>query len=68
MVQYIEHIFQQFVNVKIVTCLLCIGKTALCVLGRVGPDSNRDRLMRCPFEIWFVCCLPVKMVCPCVNV
>lgn len=29
---------------------------------RVGPDSNRDRLTRCPFEIWYVCWSPVKMV------
>jgi len=43
-------------------------KVALLVFRRVGPDSHRDRLTRCPLEIWSVCWLPVKMVCPCVNV
>jgi len=32
---------------------------------RVGKEC---RLTRCPLEIWSVCCSPVKMVCPCINV
>jgi hypothetical protein len=42
MVQYIEHIFQQFVNVKFVIVVRCVGKKWLfwfcegfaCVLGK----------------------------------
>lgn len=37
MVQYIEHIFQQFVNVKYVGAVKCVGeKVALLALQRVG--------------------------------
>lgn len=37
MVQYIEHIFQQFVNVNYVGVVKCVGKkVALLALRRVG--------------------------------
>ncbi|MCO5254152.1 MAG: hypothetical protein M9892_07315 [Bacteroidetes bacterium] len=36
---------------------------------RVGneclPVRQTGRITRCPFEIWYVCWSPVKMVCPC---
>jgi hypothetical protein len=68
MVQYIEHIFQQFVNVKFVTVVRCVGKKWLfwfcegsaCV-------SSKTKCAICAwanFVCVFVVCCPVKRLAP----
>jgi hypothetical protein len=60
MVQYIEHIFQQFVNVKFVAVVRCVGKN-----GSFGFAKGR-LLFRAkpnlPFVRWVFCPLVFRLL------